>query len=173
MMINGIEYAESNYPDYWWCWNYVFWAARDREDRGNAIAYPNTCGTRYVGGSGWLLGAEIGRWAIFLRCPCGVGFIPRDRYQVLHPTPISPVETKGHARWLCPECGRAHATLIPWVGRRVANRWEWKPESELPDDLRIETPEAAQPEDFDARVKAAAEVEVAIRMAKLMEGKTL
>jgi hypothetical protein len=158
--INGLEYAESNYPNYWWFWTYpicsVFYdiPAPTRKENGDpaAVQAPERW-QHFAGGDGTLIYREAGDWLEFYRCPCGVGHTTRWG-----------IPNWDGPRWLCPLCGRGKDTLVKWIGRRTANRWEWKPESELPVDL---TPTGRIPPetDFDARVKAAVEVEVAIRMA--------
>lgn len=162
--INGIDYAESNYPNYWWFWTWPLWAvfgdtapSEYRPEQGNlsGAAIPQEVRMKFaLGGQGFLTYGEVNKWLPFKRCPCGVGYSPRHE-----PTGISTAE-----RALCKECGRGADTLILWIGRRTANRWEWKPESELPANL---VPGARLETDFDARVKAAVEVEVAIRMAAM------
>jgi hypothetical protein len=159
VVINGMEYAESNYPNYWWFWNYpllLLFQDTAPSHYGTGVIIPDTLRKEFlVGGQGLITYGEIAKWLEFDRCPCGVGYSPRKV------DPTAPV-----GRWLCATCGRGEGTLVKWIGRRTANRWEWKRESELPVDL---TPmgRLAHDSDFDARVKAAVEVEVAERMASM------
>jgi hypothetical protein len=155
--INGIEYAESNYPNYCWFWTWPL----DRMNDRPAHRHGTTPGTylpptaadwdRVAPGDGCVTFRECGDWHAFERCPCGVGYS---------------LQWKREDPSLCAECGRGKDTLVKWVGRRTANRWEWKPEAELPADLRVTTES-----DFDARVRAAVEVEVAERMAAMEKKK--
>jgi hypothetical protein len=172
MPINGIAYAESNYPDYRWCWNYPLYVMLKD---WHALNLARTCPTYFAEGAGGIECCDVGHWEQFLRCPCGVGFTPAKRAEARDGKAAS-ISRSPENRWLCPGCGRDTETLVKWIGRRIANRWEWKPESELPADLRPKREsdkpplETYEPGELDRRVKAAVEVEVAVRMAA-MEGR--
>jgi hypothetical protein len=156
--INDIEYAECNYPNYFWFWTWPFHWNRDNFASAEAVNKPYF----YATGAGSVENFDVGKWEQFVRCPCGVGYTPSKRVAAREGKTQSP--TKPDNRWLCNVCGRDTSTLVMWIGRRVSNRWEWKPESELPVDLRPKKKEEKNSEEeFEKRVKAAVEVELSLR----------
>jgi hypothetical protein len=167
-VINGIAYAEGNYPTWWWFWNYPLYLLSDWSALDLAKSNPYA----WAGGAGGIERFDVGRWEQFLRCPCGIGFTPAKRAAVRDGKTASKTPSLEN-RWLCPDCGRDMGTLVKWIGRRTANRWEWKHESELPSDLRPQNEsdkpplETYEPGELDRRVRAAVEVEVAERMAAM------
>jgi len=150
MHLNGIEYQESNYHGYWWFWTWPFLALQDWCMPRNTVVAPGPGLVRY---------ADLGIWAVFARCPCGVGYEYKTRAEAVHGVKnvVTAIAT-GAERWLCGCCGRGLSTTVSWVGRRFANRWEWKPESELPEDLRPKRPHLSN----EDALKAAAEVDAVL-----------
>jgi len=162
--INDIEYAECNYPNYFWFWTWPIHWMRDVDSVNSESPY------FYSSGAGRIENFDVCKWEQFLRCPCGCGYTPAGRVAERTGKAREGSAKIGANRWLCNSCGRDANTLIIWIGRRDSNRWKWKPESELPMDLRpTRTPPPKQKEEknpeeeFEKRVKAAVEVEIALR----------
>lgn len=156
--INGVEYEESNYPNCLWFWTWLHYKSKDSYAK-------NSPPFSYASGAGHIENFDVAKWEQFLRCPCGVGYTPATRIAARTGKPCPGANNSKADRWLCSCCGRTTDTLIIWIGRRDANRWTWKLESELPDDMKPKKKEVKNfEEDFDKRVKAAVEVEIALRM---------
>jgi len=116
---------------------------------------------------------DYGPWQEAQRCRgCGTGF----RLPTSHE--IEAGIAKSLSEWVCHLCGAGAEMLVPWVGRCTMNlavdgekysyrRWQWVKEDKLPERLRSRlhpspTPKPSE-DDFEARVKAAVEVELALR----------
>lgn len=121
-------------------------------------------------------------WEIALRCvDCGAGL----RYCT--DGNGTPITDTSYRRAFCFYCGRSGTAAVPWVGRFKGYggsfmEWQWIPEEKLPPDLK-ELLRKTKPDpifeaaveaevkkrlnaEFDARVKAAVEVELEVRRAK-------
>lgn len=82
------------------------------------------CVTRAIIAEGW------SPWKVYLRCPCGWGYIPA--------TPNNTWRAKHDSdQWLCSDCGSPHRELRFWVGRynKMSDKWQWLPEDKLPVEL--------------------------------------
>lgn len=152
-IVKGVTYAAHN-EVFWWTWPLRFMSDVFTKPTNSSVAR----------GPGSILEMHIGLWQLFYRCPCGVGYVGYERTKAAGGT-AEKANITGPYRWLCKDCGRAADTTREWIGRRVWEVWEWKPLSELPEDLRTRHAASAPSpvEDFDARVKAAVEVELAAR----------
>ena len=152
--VNGIDFAESNYTSWLWFWTWPIHRLLDFQEQADGRLYHFAIGSKInTSRSGSLFPTDNGCWGEYFRCPCGTGF-----------------STSSMTFEFCTTCGRhAETYMIPWVGRRVANRWMWKPVDQLPRKLQLkvksEKSNLDAGEEFERRVQAAVEVELASRQA--------